>query len=270
MSTSKPTSEAESQAGGERRTLITLDGVRLSLGGKRILDGINLTVSRGEIVTLIGPNGSGKTTLVRVLLGLLSPDRGSVRPAGQLTVGYVPQNMAVEDVLPLTVGRFLTLTTLNDTNRCQKALDEVGAGRLLKLPIQAISGGELRRVLLARALLRDPDLLVLDEPTQGVDVTGQFELYELIGQIRDDRNCGVLLVSHDLHVVMAATDRVVCLNHHVCCSGTPEAVTNDPAYFELFGAKGAEALAVYSHHHDHHHHIGGNVVAAQTGEHDHD
>lgn len=254
-------SEASSNITGTE--LLTLDGVRLDLGGRTIVDDVSLSVGRGEIVTLIGPNGSGKTTLVRIALGLLSPDSGSVRRAGNIAIGYVPQHLGVDHVLPLTVFRFLTLTARIGRAECIDALTEVGAGGLIDVPVQAVSGGEMRRVLLARALLRQPDLLVLDEPTQGVDVTGQTELYRLIGRIRDARGCGVLLVSHDLHLVMASTDRVVCLNHHVCCSGAPEAVTSDPAYLELFGPRGAEALAVYSHDHDHHHHVGGGVIEAQ-------
>ena len=171
--------------------------------------------------------------------------------------------LAVDPTLPLTVGRFLALGGGDGGHpRRLDILAEVGAGHLEKNPIQGLSGGEMQRVLLARALLRVPELLVLDEPVQGVDITGQAELYAVITAVRDRRGCGVLLVSHDLHLVMAATDRVVCLNRHVCCTGHPEAVSRDPAYLSLFGADSADRLAVYRHHHDHGHDAAGGVVPA--------
>ena len=172
----------------------------------------------------------------------------------------MPQRLAVDETLPLTVERFLRLGGKASPAARAAALDEVGAGRLADSPIQRVSGGEMQRVLLARALLREPDLLVLDEPVQGVDVAGQVELFGLITHIRNRRGCGVLMVSHDLHLVMAATDTVVCLNHHVCCTGRPEAVTRHPAYLELFGPLAAEGLAVYTHRHDHHHGLDGAVA----------
>ena len=221
---------------------------------------MDLAVQPGEIVTLIGPNGSGKTTLVRVLLGLLKPATGSVVRRPGLRIGYIPQHLHVDDTLPLTVGRFLRLCAPEARERVSVVLDEVGVGDLLARPFQAVSGGEMKRILLAQALLREPDLLVLDEPSAGVDVTGQAELYTLIKSIRDSRRCGVLLVSHDLHLVMAATDTVLCINHHVCCSGHPESVSQHPAYLELFGAPASAKLAVYTHHHNHTHDIHGNVV----------
>jgi zinc transport system ATP-binding protein len=177
----------------------------------------------------------------------------------------MPQRLQIDPTLPLTVGRFLLLGG-NQRNgqgrvRAAEVLDEVGAGTIMETPLQAVSGGEFQRVVLARALLRDPDLLVLDEPSQGIDVNGQAALYRLIASIRDRRGCGVLMVSHDLHLVMADTDEVVCLNHHVCCAGHPETVTSDPNYIQLFGKQVASTLAVYHHHHDHEHDAGGNVVS---------
>ncbi len=235
-------------------------GVGLSLGGQAVLEGVDLAVSEGEIVTLIGPNGSGKTTLVRVVLGLLEADRGRVYRRGGVRVGYMPQRVSIDETLPLTVARFLSLSGPAPRDRMTAALAEVRATRLARSPIQTISGGELQRVLLARALLREPDLLVLDEPVQGVDITGQGEVYDLITEIRDRRGCGVLMVSHDLHLVMASTDTVVCLNHHVCCTGHPETVRRDPEYLALFGPLAEKGLAVYSHEHDHHHDVSGEVV----------
>jgi zinc transport system ATP-binding protein len=215
------------------------------------LHDVSLAVLPGEIVTVIGPNGAGKTTLLRVVLGLQRPDAGRVHRRSGLRVGYVPQRFAIDESLPLTVRRFLALVPAAEP-QIAAALGEVGAAHTLALPVQTLSGGELQRVLLARALLRRPELLVLDEPAQGVDITGQAELFALIRRIRDSTGCGVLLVSHDLHLVMAATDRVICLNHHVCCSGHPEAVSRDPAYRALFGAA-IDGFALYAHRHDHHH-----------------
>jgi zinc transport system ATP-binding protein len=213
------------------------------------LQAISFNVPRGQIITLIGPNGAGKSTLVRVVLGLLTPQTGHIFRQKGIRIGYMPQHLNIDPILPLTVARFLSLGNLNKTNLIHAMLEEVGAANLLKRPLQSISGGEMRRVLLARALLREPDLLVLDEPIQGVDINGQYELYELIAQIRQQRGCGILMVSHDLHLVMAATDQVVCLNRQICCSGHPETVTQHPAYLKLFGARAARDLAIYSHHH---------------------
>ncbi|MBP8884574.1 zinc ABC transporter ATP-binding protein ZnuC [Pseudomonas oleovorans] len=239
--------------------LIRLDGVAVSFNGQPVLDNVQLSVQPGEIVTLIGPNGAGKTTLVRVVLGLLQPDSGNVRRAPRLRIGYMPQKLHVDATLPLSVLRFLRLVPGVDRKRALAALAEVGAEQVIDSPLQSISGGEMQRVLLARALLREPQLLVLDEPVQGVDVAGQAELYRLISRLRERHGCGVLMVSHDLHLVMSATDQVVCLNRHVCCSGHPEQVSGDPAFIELFG-QDAKSLAVYHHHHDHDHDLHGGVV----------
>ena len=240
-------------------TLIRLSGVGVSFAGNPVLDNVELELKPGEIVTLIGPNGAGKTTLVRVVLGLLAAHRGTVWRRERLRIGYMPQKLNVEPTLPLTVLRFLRLVPGVDRERALAALGEVGAAQVLDSPLQKISGGELQRVLLARALLRQPELLVLDEPVQGVDVAGQAELYRLIGRLRQRYGCGVLMVSHDLHLVMSATDRVVCLNRHVCCSGHPDQVSGDPAFRALFG-NDARSLAIYHHQHDHQHDLHGSVV----------
>ena len=240
--------------------LIEARGVRLSRAGRRILDGVSLAVPRRRIVTVIGPNGAGKTMLARVLLGLTPPDAGKVHRAAGVRIGYVPQRLTAEPLLPLTVARFLTLTMRADRDTCVAALARVDVDDLIDADLYRISGGELQRVLLARALLRRPDLLVLDEPAQVVDLTGQLEMYELIAALRDELGCGVLLISHDLHLVMAKTDEVVCLNSHVCCTGHPEAVSRHPEYLALFGEPAPAALAVYRHHHDHQHDVHGRVV----------
>ncbi|MGI1670747.1 MAG: zinc ABC transporter ATP-binding protein ZnuC [Neptuniibacter sp.] len=240
--------------------LIKLEGVNLHFGKNHVLQDITTELHKGCITTLIGPNGAGKTTLVRVVLGLLKPQTGSIWREDNLRIGYMPQKLQIDKTFPLTVERFLATSQCKDKRLIRSALGHVGADKLLKQSVHDLSGGEMQRVLLARALLRDPHLLVLDEPVQGVDINGQLELYNLITDIRDSRNCGVLMVSHDLHLVMAATDHVVCINHHICCSGHPEHVTNDPSFTELFGAKGSEQLAIYNHHHNHQHNDHGDVI----------
>ena len=239
--------------------LVQADGVAVRFGDRAILHDVDCAIAPGEIVTLIGPNGAGKTTLVRVLLGLLKPDRGRVTRRRGLRVGYVPQRMHIEPTLPLSVAGFLALGRRAGREDYRAALAEVGVERLLDQPVQRVSGGEFQRVVLARALLRQPELLVLDEPAQGVDIGGQRELYRLIARLRERHGCAIVLVSHDLHLVMAATDRVLCINGHVCCSGEPEAVSGDPEYRRLFGAA-ESAMAVYRHEHDHAHDVHGDVV----------
>lgn len=230
-----------------------------------ILDAVDVEIARGEIVTVIGPNGAGKTTLVRLLLGLEQSSSGRVERASGLTLGYLPQRFAADPTIPLTVARFLTLTRRVPPERVAEGLVEVGAGHLADAQISDLSGGEFQRVALARALVGDPGLLVLDEPVQNVDYAGEAALYALIGEIRDRRGCGILLVSHDLHVVMAASDTVLCLNHHICCSGQPESVAQHPEYLKLFGPEAAKVYAVYSHAHDHVHDLSGEVADGHEG-----
>ncbi|MDO3388079.1 zinc ABC transporter ATP-binding protein ZnuC [Gilvimarinus sp. SDUM040013] len=221
-------------------------------GDKTLVDNASLSVEAGKIVTLIGPNGAGKTTLVRTILGLSRATSGELYRRPKLRTGYMPQKLQLDPSLPITVKRFLTLAGCKPA-QASLALGRTGAIHLLNQPMQALSGGEMQRVLLARALLQQPELLVLDEPVQGVDVAGQAALYALINDIRKELNCGVLLISHDLHLVMATTDTVICLNGHVCCHGHPEQVTSDPAYLELFGHRAEAQIALYTHHHDHAH-----------------
>lgn len=244
----------------DERPLIEARGVTVAFQGKTVLDAVDVRVMPAEIVTLVGLNGSGKSTLARVLLGLLRPRAGTVWRRPGLRVGYTPQHLERDPTLPLTVNRFLGLGVDAPPGRLRATLAEVGAPETLHSQLAALSGGELHRVLLARALLRDPDLLVLDEPLAGVDIASQSDLYAMIADVRARRRCGVLLISHDLHVVMAATDTVICLNQHVCCRGRPETVTRHPEFVSLFGRRAAEVLAVYSHQHDHRHDAAGQPV----------
>ncbi len=237
--------------------LIQVKGVSLTVGKRQILHNVNVALMSGQIISIIGPNGAGKTSLLKVIIGLVQPTQGKVRHARALRIGYMPQKLHVEPTFPLTVKRFLQLG--QPKVDLGPILQEVGIAAVLESPLQAISGGELQRVLLARALLRQPELLVLDEPAQGVDLMGQGELYDLIAGIRDRHHCTILLVSHDLNVVMAQTDMVICLNQHVCCSGHPDKVSRDPAFAALFGSI-AQNLAFYTHRHDHHHDVHGDVI----------
>lgn len=241
--------------------LIEAKGVEVSFGDFAVLSGANVTVKPGEIVTIIGPNGAGKTTLVKVMLGLIQPSLGVVERKPKLRIGYMPQRLTIDPAMPITVERFLRLGLPGKVpdEDCRNVMEEVGAMELLRHPMQSISGGEMQRVLLARALLRDPEILVLDEPVQGVDITGQAELYRLIQSIRNHRNVGVVMVSHDLHVVMAQTDHVVCLNRHVCCAGHPSQVSRHPEFVAMFGEDVASTLAVYAHNHDHEHGLDGHI-----------
>lgn len=242
--------------------LLEIHRVCKNYGDHQALSNVDLKIHRGEIVTLIGPNGSGKTTLVRIALGLLETDSGKVEHLKNLKIGYVPQQIHIDATLPLTVSRFLTIGKRRSLVLAplSEVTKEVGIAGLLDKQLNSLSGGELRRVLLARALLQKPEFLVLDEPSAGVDVSGQAELYNLIRNIRDLHDCGILLVSHDLHFVMAATDRVVCLNHHICCDGRPETVSKHPDYLSLFGPQ--TNMAIYAHHHNHSHELSGEVQPA--------
>ncbi len=234
--------------------LIEAAGMSVRLGGATVLSGVDFRLDAGEIVTILGPNGSGKTTLLRALLGILPVSAGRVRRRPGLHVGYVPQQLAVDRGLPLTVGRFLSLPVRHGPREAAAALARVGlAEALVARQLADLSGGQFQRVLLARALLGRPEVLALDEPTQGLDQPGEAAFYRLIAEIRAETGCAVLMVSHDLHVVMAASDRVVCLNGHVCCEGTPQVVSAAPEYRALFGLGTQGALALYRHDHDHDH-----------------
>lgn len=234
-------------------SLVDITGLTVQLGGNTVLDHVDLHIDAGEIVTIVGPNGSGKSTLLRAIIGAVPPSSGSVTQKPGLRLGYVPQKLHMDPTLPMTVRRFLDLPRRVGDDAACAALAEAGAGALAGRQMSRLSGGQFQRVLLARALLSRPELLILDEATQGLDQPGSAAFYQKIAEVRDHLGCAVLMVSHELHVVMAASDRVICLNGHVCCQGEPEHVASAPEYRALFGTGTGGALALYRHEHGHRH-----------------
>lgn len=233
-------------------SLISAKGVSLNYGSEQVLQGVDLCISAGEIVTVIGPNGSGKSTLLRALLGAKTPTQGQITRKADLRIGYVPQRLAIEANMPMMVHRFLSLPVRHSKAEISAMLARVGIAGFEGRQLTALSGGQFQRVLLARALLGTPDILLLDEPTQGLDQSGVAGFYQLLEEVRQEMGCAVLLVSHDLHVVMSASDRVICLNGHICCEGTPTVVSAAPEYRALFGVGTHGTMALYQHTHDDH------------------
>ena len=243
----------------KQNKLVALENAGVSYSGKWLVRGVTMSVDTGEIVTLIGPNGSGKSTTAKMALGVLKNDEGKAYRQDHMRVSYVPQTLTIDWTLPLSVSRFLSLTKSVNKEDVEKALYSTETLHLANSAVRTLSGGEFQRVLLARAIVSSPQLLVLDEPVQGVDFNGEIALYKLIEKIRRELNCGILLISHDLHVVMSATDRVICLNGHVCCSGTPASVISNPEFRALFGERAAAELTIYEHTHDHEHLADGSI-----------
>lgn len=237
-------------------SLITADHVCVRFGADEVLHDISLSVAPKEIVTILGPNGSGKSTLLRALLGIVPAAEGRVTRAPGLKIGYVPQRLLIDRTMPITVRRFLSLPVRVADDAADDALRRVGMAGQGGAQMTTLSGGQLQRVLLARALLGRPELLMLDEPTSGLDQPGEAAFYRLIEDVRTETGAAVLMISHDLHVVMAASDRVICLNGHICCEGAPRVVSNAPEYRALFGLGTQGALALYRHEHDHGHEDG--------------
>jgi len=237
--------------------LIGTENVSVALGGRQVLRDLTFGIRRGEIVTIVGPNGSGKSTFVRALIGAVPASRGRVRTRPGLAIGYVPQRLHIDPTFPITVARFLALPRRRGRAEIAEGLARVGLADHGRRQMTELSGGQFQRVLLARALLGRPDILILDEPTQSLDQPATAAFYRLIEEVRADLSCAVLMVSHDLHVVMSASDRVICVNGHICCEGTPTVVSEAPEYQALFGDGTRGALALYQHHHDHEHGQGG-------------
>ncbi len=234
-------------------TLLKAQDVSVSLGGRRILHGITLSVVPGEAITVVGPNGSGKTTLLRALTGSIKPSGGTLERAPNLRIGYVPQRLAMDATMPLTLDRFLSLVGGTTREQRASAMEDVGVEAKASAQLSTLSGGQFQRALLARAILRQPNLIALDEPTQGLDQPGTAAFYRLIEDIRARTGCAIVMVSHDLHVVMGSSDRVLCVNGHICCEGTPTVVSEAPEYRAMFGTGTAGTLALYRHEHDHSH-----------------
>jgi zinc transport system ATP-binding protein len=234
-------------------SLVSVEGLSVRYGSNTVLHNVVMTIEPGEIVTIVGPNGSGKTSLLRAIIGATKPVEGGVVKKPGLKIGYVPQKLHIDPTLPITVERFMRLTNHVSRQRCADALDSAGVPDLLKRQMSQLSGGQFQRVLLARALINQPDILLLDEATQGLDQRGSAAFYQQIETVRRETGCAILMISHELHVVMSASDRVICLNGHVCCEGSPAVVASAPEYRALFGTGTGGALALYRHHHDHHH-----------------
>jgi len=246
----------------EKKTLLKLENAGFSKNNKWLVKGVSLEVRQGEIVTLIGPNGSGKSTTAKIALGIYKEIEGKVNKFTN-KIGYVPQKISIDWTLPIRVIDFMSLTEEPTEKQINIALNLTGVEHLKNKSLGNLSGGEFQRVLIARAIAKQPDILVLDEPVQGVDFKGEIALYELIKKISEKLNCGILLISHDLHVVMSATDFVVCLNGHVCCSGTPQVVAKNDEYKELFGDRASTTLSIYEHKHDHTHSPDGTIKRKQ-------
>ena len=242
----------------DKKILVQLENVGVFQNNKWLVEDVSLNVEKGKIVTLIGPNGSGKTTTAKIALGIHKNIKGKVKKFTD-KIGYVPQKISIDWTLPIRVTDFMQLTHNLNENEIENALNLTGVKNLKDNDLRNLSGGEFQRVLIARAISKKPDLLVLDEPVQGVDFKGEIALYELIKKISDKINCGILLISHDLHVVMTASDYVVCLNGHICCSGSPSAVANNKEYQKLFGDRASTILSVYEHSHDHTHSADGTI-----------
>ena len=234
-------------------SLLSSTNLSLRHNGNLVLEGVNFSIKRGEIVTIVGPNGSGKSSLLRALVGAIKPSEGHITRTPGLKIGYVPQRLQIDTTLPLTVRRFLNLPHRQKPATISEALTRAGVEDLADRQMIVLSGGQFQRVLLARALLNTPDILILDEATQGLDQPGAAAFYRRIEEVRSALGCAVLMVSHDLHVLMAASDRVLCLNGHICCEGTPDVVADAPEYRAIFGSGTKGTLALYRHQHDHNH-----------------
>ena len=239
------------------QTIAYLENISLEINHKQILKNINLNIKQGEITTLIGPNGGGKTSIARILIGILKASSGKVFVQNKAKIGYMPQKFDIEKTIPLRVIDFLQLFPNNksqfNNQKISQLANKLDINSILKRSIHEISGGEMQKALLARTLINDPNILVLDEPTTNMDISAQAEFYQIIEEIREQNKCAILIISHDLHIVMQKTNQVICVNQHICCNGSPDSINNHPEYLSLFGKKPIDNIAIYSHHHDHKH-----------------
>ena len=242
----------------QKKLLVKLENAGVQRISKWLVKGISFEISQGQIVTLIGPNGSGKTTTAKMILNIMNSDEGQITRNTD-KMAYVPQKINIDWTMPLRVIDFMKITNNLNNNQVIESLTTTGVDKLLYNQIHNLSGGEFQRVLIARAIATKPDLLVLDEPVQGVDFNGEIALYNLIKKISVTLNCGILLISHDMHFVMSTTDHVICLNGHICCSGNPSSIVKNPEYIKLFGEHNSETLSYYQHQHDHSHDNDGSV-----------
>ncbi len=239
--------------------IIAAENVSVIRQGNQILQDVSVDIGADDFITVIGPNGAGKSMLLKCLMGFYQPDHGKIIRKKDLKIGYVPQRLMADNTMPITVRRFLSLRKKTHEASLQSTIEETGIEEFLDRQISVLSGGELQRVLLARSLLDDPELLVLDEPAQNLDIVGQISFYKLLERIYSERDLSVLMVSHDLHLVMASTRKVICLFHHICCSGEPQTVAKDPEFISLFGTEMANMMAAYHHNHNHTHDGGSDV-----------
>lgn len=236
-----------------QKSLLNICDISLSHNGKTVLDKVSFNLKQGEFITLIGPNGAGKSSLIKVMLGLIKPDSGSIKRCSYIHLGYTPQTFIPNPFMPISVLEFLSLNQKIDTDFLTQTATLTKTISLLKLPLKNLSGGEIQRVLLTRALLKKPNLLILDEPAQNLDINGQMHLYQLIQNIHQQQNCAVLMVSHDLHRVMRESTQVLCLYHHICCMGQPESILKNAQFNDLFSEQIDALTTTYQHHHNHYH-----------------
>ena len=235
------------------KTLLKIEDLSVKFKDKQVLDNINFSISRAKIITILGPNGSGKTTLVRCILGLIKPNSGKITLSPKLRIGYMPQKLILNKNLPLTAYDFLKLEIGKKTENLDHYIAEVGIEKILNSDLQKLSGGEMQKLLLTKAILKSPNLLILDEPVSGLDITGQIEFYKLIDKLRSEKNMAILIISHDLHTVMKRADHIICLHHHICCEGAPEEINKQSYFNTTFDSEILKTLTIYEHHHDHKH-----------------
>ncbi|MDA7705319.1 ATP-binding cassette domain-containing protein [Rickettsiales bacterium] len=233
--------------------LISLEKINLNFADKKILDNIDINIKKDDFITIIGPNGSGKSSLIKIIIGSLKASSGKVRRNKNLKIAYVPQKMEINQTIPINAEYFLQLNQKIEPKLFDKIITELKIGNFLQTQLNNLSGGQKQKILLAKALLSKPNLLILDEPAQNLDISGQLEFYNYIDKLHKEQNISILMVSHDLHIVMSSTKKVICLHHHICCQGEPKIIAQNPDFKEIFGNDMNKLISIYNHYHDHHH-----------------